>query len=85
MQLTLFFADQILRRKSGVFILKAPNGDNGIINGGKTPRERTLKNISVCEIHYSKYQLMKNMYEIIISLFLQKSLKAYHSSGIQSN
>ena len=28
MQLTLFFADQVLRRKSGVFILKVPKGDD---------------------------------------------------------
>ena len=28
---------------------------------------------------------MKSMYKIITSLFLQKSLEAYHNSGIQPN
>ena len=51
---------------------------NGILNGGKTLRERILKNIFVCEIYYSKYQFMKNAYKIITFLFLQKSLEAYH-------
>ena len=55
---------------------------NGILNRGKILRERTLKNISVCEIHYSKYQLIKTLYKIITSLFQQKSLEAYHNSGI---
>ena len=45
---------------------------NGIPHRGKTLRERILKNISVCEMHYSKYQLIKSMYKIITSLFLQK-------------
>ena len=59
---------------------------NGILNGGKTLRERILKNISVCEIHYSKYYLMKSMYKIITSLLLQKSLEAAdHNSGIHPN
>ena len=34
---------------------------NGILQRGKTLRERILKNISVCEIHYSTYQLIKSM------------------------
>ena len=51
---------------------------NGILNGGKTLRERILKNIFVCEIYYSKYQFMKNAYKIITFLFLQKSLEACH-------
>ena len=58
---------------------------NGIQNGGKTLREKILKNVSVREIHYSKYQLMKSTYKIITPLFLQKSLEAYHNSGIQPN
>ena len=33
-------------------------------------RERILKNISICEIHYTKYQFIKIMYKIITSLFL---------------
>ena len=39
-------------------------------------RVKILKNISVCEIRYSKYQLIKSMYRTITSLFLQKSLEA---------
>ena len=44
--------------------------------GERDLREIILKIISVCEMHYSKYQLIKRMYKIITSLFLQKSLKA---------
>ena len=61
-QITLFFAVQVLRRKSRVYILKVPPGDDdGILNRGKTIREIILKNISVCEIYYSKYQLEKTL------------------------
>ena len=60
-QITLFLAVQVLRRKSGVYIswkyLNVKETMNGILNGGKTLRERVLKNISVCEIHYSKDNL----------------------------
>ena len=50
---------------------------NGIPNGGKTLSERIAEKY-LREIHYSKYQLIKSMYKIITSLFLQKSLvKAY--------
>ena len=58
---------------------------NGIVNGGKTLRKRILKNISVCKINYSKYQLIKSMYKIITSLSAQKSLEAYQNSGIKPN
>ena len=59
---------------------------NGVLNGGKTLKERILKNMSVYEIHYSRYQLIKRMHKIITSLLLQKSLEAYRSySGIQPN
>ena len=58
---------------------------NGILNRGKILRERIPKIFPVYEIHYSKYQLIKSMYKIITSLFLQKSLKGYRSSGIQSS
>ena len=60
-QITLIFAAQVLRRKSGVYIfwkyLKIKETMNGILSGGKTLRARVLKNISVCEIHYSKDNL----------------------------
>ena len=42
----------------------------------KDTKGENPKNISVCEIHYSKYQLIKSMYKIITSLFLQKSPEA---------
>ena len=58
---------------------------NGILHRRKTLTEEILKNISACEIHYSKYQLIKSMYKIITSLFLQKSLEADDNSGIQPN
>ena len=58
---------------------------NGFLHSGKTLRERILKNMFVCEIHYSKYQLVKSMYEIITCLFLQKSLEADRNSETQSN
>ena len=60
-QITLFFAVQVLRKKSGVYIfwkyLKVKETMNGILNGGKTLTQRVLKNISICEIHYSKDNL----------------------------
>ena len=43
-------------------MLKVIQGDmNGILHRRKTLRERILKNISVCEINYFKYQLIKSM------------------------
>ena len=55
-QITSFFAVQVIRRKSSVynFWKYFEKTMNGILNGGKTLRERILKNISVCETHYSK-------------------------------
>ena len=68
-QITLFFAVQVLRRTSGVYTSKyLKETINGILNGGKTLRERILKKLSVCEIHYSKYQLIKSMCKIITSV-----------------
>ena len=58
---------------------------NGILHRAKTQKERILKNILVCEIHYSKYLLMKSKYKIITFLFLQKSLEAHRNSGIHPN
>ena len=40
----------------GVYILRVPQGDDGVLNGVKTLRKRIIKDISVYEIHYSKYQ-----------------------------
>ena len=60
-EITLFFAVQVLRRKSGVFIFKVPQGDDEWNykwrkdTEGENPKNR----IFVCEIHYSKYQLIK--------------------------
>ena len=56
---------------------------NGILTEGKTLKEKILKNIFVCEMHYSEYQLKRVMYKIITSLLLQKLLKAYRNSGRQ--
>ena len=56
---------------------------NGILHGGKTLREKILKNISVCEIHYSKYQLIKSMYKIITSFFRDTAkLKVFKKSAL---
>ena len=86
-QISLFFAVQILRRKSGVYILKIPQGDNEWNSKRrKDIKGENPKKISpVYEIHYSKHKLTKSMDEIITSLFLQKSFEAYLNSGIQSN
>ena len=71
-QISLFFADQVLRRKSGVYILKVPQGDNEWnskrrrVTKGKNPKKIS----PVYEIHYSKYQVIKSMCKIITSLFL---------------
>ena len=56
---------------------------NGILHGGKTLREKILKNISVCEIHYSKYQLIKSMYKIITSVCRDTAkLKVFKKSAL---
>ena len=82
-----FLAVQVQRRKSGVYILKVPPGDNEWNSKrSKDTKEENLKKISpVYEIHYFKYQLLKSMDKIITSLFLQKPLEACHNSGTQSN
>ena len=48
-QITVFFVVWGLRRKSGVYIFwkYLKETKNGILKGGKTLRERTLKNISL--------------------------------------
>ena len=50
-QITLFFAVQVLRKKSGVYTFWKYFKETmkGILNGGKALMERILKNISVCE------------------------------------
>ena len=74
-QSTLFFAVQVLRRKYVIYILKVPQVDHEWgYKRRKDTKGRILKNISVCQIHYSKYQLTKRMDKIITSLFLQKHL-----------
>ena len=46
---------------------------NGILNGGNTLRERILKiYLSVCDIHYSKYQLIKSMHRNHLKLIVIK-------------
>ena len=83
-QINLFFAVQVLRRKSGVYIFWKyfKKTVNGILNGGKILSERVLKNVCLRNTLF-KYKLIKSMYEIITSLFVQKSLEAYHNSGTQ--
>ena len=41
---------------------------NGNLHRENTTKERILKNISFCEIYYSKYQLIKSMYKITTSV-----------------
>ena len=55
---------------------------NGTLHGGKTLREKILKNISVCEMH-SKNQLIKSMYKIITSVFRDTAkLKVFKNSAL---
>ena len=84
-QISLFFSVQVLRRKSGVYILKIPQGDNEWNSKRRKDikGENPKKNIS--SLCISKHKLTKSMDEIITSLFLQKLFEAYHNSGIQSN
>ena len=86
-QISLFFAVQVLKRKSDVYILKVPQGGNEWNSKRwKDAKGDNPKKISpFYEIHCSKYQLIKSMYKIITSLFLQKSFEACHNSGIQSD
>ena len=75
-QIILFFTFQVLEENLVFMFSKyLKEKMNGILNGRKTLKERILKNIFVCEIHNPEYQLIKSMYKIITSLFLQKSLK----------
>ena len=64
MQITLSFAVQALRKKSGVYIfwkyLKIKQTMNGILNGGKTLVDRVLKiflsaKYIIVKITYKKY------------------------------
>ena len=67
-QITFFFSVQILRRKSGVYILKVPQGgDEWNSKWKKVTEEENPKKI-LREIHYCKYQLIKSMYRIITSV-----------------
>ena len=52
------FVVSVLRRKSGVYIFwkYLKETKNGILKGGKTLRERILKNISL-KTHYAKDNL----------------------------
>ena len=65
-QINLFFTVQVIRRKSGAYILKVPQRDDewNYTWRKDTEGESPKNHISVCEIHYSKYQLIKSMYEI---------------------
>ena len=75
-QIILFFTFQVLEENLVFMFSKyLKEKMNGILNGRKTLKERILKNIFVCEIHNPEYQLIKSMYKIITSLFLQKLLK----------
>ena len=75
-EIILFFTFQVLEENLVFMFSKyLKEKMNGILNGRKTLKERILKNIFVCEIHNPEYQLIKSMYKIITSLFLQKLLK----------
>ena len=79
-QITLFF--EVLRTKIGIYILKVPQEDDKWNSKRrKGTKGENPKNISVCKIHYSKYQLIKSIYKIITSLSLQRSLEAYRNQG----
>ena len=86
-QISLFFTVHVLREKSGVYILKVPQGDHQwSLKWRKDTKGEDPKEISpVYELHYSIYQFIKSINKIITSLFLQKSLEAYRNSEIQSN
>ena len=60
-QITLCFAAQFLRRKSGVYSLNIPQGDEWYSIQRKDTKGKNPKYVSVCEIHYSKYQFIKSM------------------------
>ena len=88
------------RTKSDVTILKVPQGGDvwssswrksimSVVTKDRVideaMRDRIKKNIFVCERHYSEAQLIRYMYKIISSMFLQKSLKVSCNSGSQAN
>ena len=85
-QITLVFTVYFLRQKFGVYILKIPQEDEEWNSKQrKDTKGENPKNISDYKILYSKYSLIKSMYKIITSLFLQKSLEAYPNSRIKPN
>ena len=54
------------RTKSGVYIFKIPQGDDEWNSKWRndTEGENHKKNIFVCAMHNSEYQLIKSMYKI---------------------
>ena len=75
------FRSSSSRGKSGV----SQGDDEWGSNWRKDIQVENDKKIFAWEIHCSEYQLIKDMYKIITSLFLQKLVKAYRNSGGQSN
>ena len=51
----------------------------------ETLQERNIKKIFACESHFSEDQLLKLMYKIITSLFLQKLPQRSRNSERQPN
>ena len=82
-KIALFFTAQVLRRKFGVYIFKVPPVDNEW--NYRWSKYTEVENPENSIFNIKKYQLIKSMYKIITSLFLQKSLEAYRNSGIQPN
>ena len=68
-QITLFFAVQVLKRKSGVYIFwkHFKEATNVILNGGNTLKERVL-NVYVCETHCFKDNLKKYVWKNYFSV-----------------
>ena len=82
-QITLFFDAKVLWRKSGAYIFKVRQEDNEWNykwkkdTEGDNPKNKTF----VCEIDYSKCQLIKSILQIITFLFLQKPLEEFAVQG----
>ena len=67
------FSVQVLKRKSGVYISKAFQGNDKWRKG--TEEENPKKYIFVSEIHYSKYQLIKKYIKQLLLSFCRNHLK----------
>ena len=86
-QITLFFIVQVLEENLVFMFSKfLKTVMNGILWGkdteGQSPRNSVRESVKYIILNFNS---IKSMNKIITSLFLKKSIKAYHNSGRRPN